>query len=49
MKLNKEIKILLLEILKSNEITDEQKNELISKLEIEHPFYIMPDGTKILV
>ena len=49
MKLNKEMKVLLLQILISNEITPEQSETLISKLAINKPFCILPDGTKILV
>ena len=49
MKIDRELKVILLQILISNEIAAEQKEKLISKLVIEQPFCIMPDGKKILI
>lgn len=49
MKLNKEIKILLIQILKQGEITTEQQNRLIESLSTELPIVILPNGTKIRI
>ncbi len=49
LKLNKETKILLIEILKAGEISKNQSDKLIDMLSVKQPYMILPDGTKIRI